>query len=317
MIEANASAARPVHIEIVTPVFNRRETTRQCLHSLARVDQTNLKVHVIIVDDGSSDGTAEMLRADFPDVEIVPADGSLYYTRATNLAVEAAMAKSPDYVLAINNDSIFHDQFLQQLVKCAKTHPRSVVGPVLLLWDRPHQVAQVGARWQTWYGGWRIPLNYAVWDLPDEAFDVDIIVGNCVMVPADAIREVGLMHGDPFRFGFGDLEWTPRMKRAGWRLLIERRSLVWFEPNTLLPSPSKMGLKELFRALLRNRMHPHNLRNQLVWRWYSAPSRPAAVAGFLIYQIRLLLRWTRIDQTWPYWPDEKIPTARPPIQGRN
>lgn len=317
MTESLTPTDRPIHVEIVTPVFNRRETTLQCLRSLARIDKTGLKVHVIVVDDGSSDGTTAAINEQFPDVEVLQGTGDLFFTKGTNKAVAHALTKDPDYILGINDDSIFHEQFLQRLVRCARENPRSVVGSVLLLWDQPHRVAQVGARWQTWYGGWRMPHHYSVFDLPKEPFDVDIIVGNCVMYPAAAIREVGLMKEAPFRYGFGDLEWTPRMKRAGWRLLIEPRSLMWFEPNTLPPSPSEMPVGKLLKMLFRNRIHPHNLRNQFFWRWHSAPSRPAAFVAFFIHQARLMARWIGLDRKWPYWPDEAIPTARMPVGKRS
>lgn len=306
MTEALAPPDRPLRIEIVTPVYNRREITLQCLRSLARIDRTNLEIHVIIVDDGSSDGTSEALRRDFPEVEILLGDGNLSYVRGTNLAVEAALTRNPDYILAINNDSIFHEQFLQRLIACARAHPRSIVGPVLLLWDEPHRVAQVGARWQTWFGGWRIPLKFSAWDLPQTPFDVDIIVGNCILFPADAIRENGVMNAKVFPWAVGDLEWTPRMKRAGWRLLIEPRSLVWFEPNTPTKSPGQMSKRQLLRALFTDWKNPYYLKSQFNGRWYSAPSRFLALIAFFIYLWRLGLRSVGLGGSWPIWPDQPI-----------
>jgi GT2 family glycosyltransferase len=78
-------------IEIVTPVHNRREETLQCLRSLARAESSGLDLHVIIVDDGSTDGTAEAVATQFPDVEIIRGDGSLWYTAGTNRGIQAAL----------------------------------------------------------------------------------------------------------------------------------------------------------------------------------------------------------------------------------
>src|SRR5688572_24373538 len=96
-----------VRVEVVTPVHNRKELTLGCLRSLFSADSAGLDLHAIVVDDGSSDGTSAALRQEFPDVEIVRGDGSLWYTGGMNRGIEAAMKHDPDFVLAINNDSEF------------------------------------------------------------------------------------------------------------------------------------------------------------------------------------------------------------------
>ena len=95
------SVDKLTRIEIVTPVHNRRDITLQCLKSLARIDRTGLEVHVIIVDDGSTDGTSEAIAEQFPETEIVHGDGSLWFTAGTNRGIEAAMKHDPEYVLTI------------------------------------------------------------------------------------------------------------------------------------------------------------------------------------------------------------------------
>lgn len=295
-----------IHVEIVTPVYNRRDITLQCLKSLARIDTTGLKVHTIIVDDGSSDGTGEAIRAQFPEVEVIRGDGSLHYTAGTNRGITAALEKNPDYVLAINNDSIFDEQFLRRLVQCAEENPRAVVGPLLLLWDRPHQVFQIGSHWETWYGGWRHRFHLTAWNVPQHPFEAEIIVGNCVLYPVAAIKEVGLMNEKSFPYGFGDIEYTPRMRRAGWRLLIEPRSRVWCEPNTHPTSPSKLSKKEMLKVMFKDYRNPWNLRRQFVARWQSAPTRVQALTSFGIMLVRLALKSKGLGGDWPNWPDKEL-----------
>jgi len=307
----------PLHVEIVTPVHNRRATTLQCLRSLSRIDRTGLKVHIIVVDDGSTDGTSEAIKQQFPDVEIIKGDGNLYYTAGTNRGIQAALLKNPDYVLGINDDSIFDEQFLRHMVACAQQHPRSIVGALLLLWDRPHQVFQVGNRWHTWYGGWRLPQRLTVWTVPPKAWEVEAIVGNCVLYPVEAIREVGLLNEKVFPYGFGDSEYTPRMRRAGWRLLIEPRARVWCEPNTLTQPLHALSLGELLKVLLVNDKHPLNLKRQLLSRWVSAPSRVQGLAAFVVTLSRLGLKAFGLGGSWPNWPDEKlIDEATQNVSGR-
>jgi GT2 family glycosyltransferase len=303
-LEEQIMIERSIHVEIVTPVHNRRETTLQCLRSLSRIDRTGLKVHIIIVDDGSTDGTSEAVRQQFPEVEIIQGDGNLWYTAGTNRGIEAALLKRPDYILAINDDSIFEAQFLQHMIRCARENPRSIVGALLLLWDRPHKVFQVCGRWQTWYGGWRTPQGLTVWTVPDEPWEVNIIVGNCVLYPVAAIEQAGLMKEKAFPYGFGDSEYTPRMRRAGWRLLIEPRARVWCEPNRIAPPLRSLPVRQLLKTLFLDRSSQHNLVRMFVTRCHAAPSRLQGVAAFGVTLVRMLLKGVGLGGSWPNWPDE-------------
>ena len=292
-----------VRVEIVTPVHNRKAITLQCLRSLSHIEKTGLTTHVIVVDDASTDGTSEEISRCFPDVEIVQGDGSLWYAGGTNRGIEAALKHNPHYILAINDDSIFHDCFLQRLIRCAESHPKSVVGALLLLWDRPHAVFQVGARWDTWYGGWRHPRNLTVWTVPKTAFDVEHIVGNCVLYPVDAILEHGLMHETALAHWGADVEYTIRMKRAGWRLLIEPSAYVWCQPNIILPPMNTMSVPSIFRELFLNSRSPKNLRHLFKARWHTAPSRLLGLTAYGITVVRIALHAVGLGGSWPLWAD--------------
>ena len=275
-------------IEIVTPVHDRREETLQCLRSLAKAEQTGLDLHVIIVDDGSTDGTAEAVSAEFPEVEIVTGDGSLWYTAGTNRGVEAALSHDPDYVLAINNDSIFDPACISNLVNCAETHPGSVIGPLLLDWTTPHKIFQVAPRWELWSGGYRHWFRQTVWTVPGAPWEVDLIVGNCVLYPVAAIRDAGFM--DEKRLPqFGDAEYTPRMKRLGWRLIIEPRARVFCKPNDLLTGFRKLSVAKKLDHLFFNRFSPYSFWRRFYGNLGGAPGRFQGIVSIPVYYLRLLV----------------------------
>ena len=280
---------RKKKIEVVFPCHNRREITLQCLRSLARIDKENLDVHVIAVDDGSTDGTGEAIRAEFPEVEIYRGDGNLWFTAGTNRGIEAALKHNPDYVFCINDDEIFYSKFLRLMVDAAEANPRSVIGALLVLWHDMKTVFQVAPRWNAWRGGWRHYTQQTIDTVPDKPFEVGIVVGNCVLVPAEAIRECGLMDEKNF-VNFGDAEWTPRMKRKGWKLLIEPRAHVFCQPNAPAKSLRQLSVKELYQTLWADTRKQQNLRC-----WYrcfraSAPTKPEAVIAFSIYVAKLGLQ---------------------------
>src|SRR5436190_255750 len=97
----------PIRVGIVAPVHNRREITLQCLKSLSRIDSAGLDVHAVIVDDGSTDGTSDGIREQFPSVELIEGDGNLWFTEGTNVGIRAALKHDPKYLLLINDDEVF------------------------------------------------------------------------------------------------------------------------------------------------------------------------------------------------------------------
>jgi GT2 family glycosyltransferase len=293
----------PCRIEIVTPVHNRKPLTLRCLRSLSRIDRTGLTVHVIIVDDGSTDGTSEEISCLFPDVEIIQGDGNLWYTGGTNRGIEAALKHNPDYILTINDDTIFHEGFLLRLVRCAEAHPKSIVGALLLSWTRPHEVFLVGSRWDTWYGGWRHAKGLTPWNVPQNAFDVDVIYGNCVLHPVEAVRQNGLMNAAMLPHLFADIEYTTRMRKAGWRLLIEPSAYVWCQPNHPPPPLLNQSIGSIFRELFLDSKSYRNLVQLFRARWYTAPSRFLAVPAYVIVLIRLALHAVLSGGDWPRWTD--------------
>ncbi len=275
-------------LEIVTPVFNRRDETLQCLRSISRADTTDLELHIIVVDDGSTDGTSDAIRASFPDVEIVVGDGNLWYTAGTNRGIEAAMRHDPDYILAINNDSIFDEKCILNMVECAEKHPRSVIGALLLNWDTPHRVFQVSPRWELWKGGYRHWHNQTVWTVPPRPWEVELIVGNCVLYPVAAIREVGLMD-EKHLAQFGDAEYTPRMRRSGWRLIVEPRARVFCKPNDTTTGFRARPLREKLRLLFSDRTGLYSLHRRFYANLGGAPNRLQGLLVVPIVYIRYVL----------------------------
>lgn len=277
-----------IKVVIVTPVHNRRDITLQCLKSLARIKKESLDIHIIVVDDGSTDGTEQAVRENYPDAEIVKGDGNLWYSGGINRGLEAALKHNPKYILTVNDDVIFDENFLIRMVACAEKYPKSVVGSLLLLWDAPHKLFQTSPKWDVWAGGFRHWQNQTVWTVPVKPWEVEIIVGNCVLYPARAVREVGLMNEVRYPH-FGDAEYTPRMRKKGWRLLIEPKARVFCKPNNAVPSLRAMPLKKLFWTLFIDKRNGNSLRRRMYGQLDAAPNRLQGYLAFLMFFARLAI----------------------------
>lgn len=283
-----SDASISTKVAIVFPAHNRRDITLLCLKSLAGVESERLEIAIFVVDDGSTDGTAEAIGQKFPGVTVIRGSGDLFFTEGTNVGVREALLWNPDFVLMLNDDAVFDSLFLQYMVETAKAHDRSIVGPLLLLWDTPHKLFQVSPQWDTFYGGWRHWNQQTVWTVPDEPWEVDLIVGNCLLVPTAAIREHGLMNSKRYP-NFGDAEYTPRLRKKGWKLLIEPRARVFCQPNTVPVRIRSLRFRELMDSLFINLHHSHNLRRRFFAYVEGGPSFSKGAAAFFVFLFRLLL----------------------------
>ncbi len=152
--------SRP-RVVVVLPVHNRRDTTLRALRSLARLDRSTADVEVIVVDDGSTDGTTAAIAAQSPDVTVVPGNGSLFYAAGTNLGVTHALERHPDFIVIANDDAVFSSGCVRELVHCAQAHPRRAIR-----YTRPHRrVRHCGGQSQPCggphpiqTGPWRAPV---------------------------------------------------------------------------------------------------------------------------------------------------------------
>jgi len=292
-------------VEIVTPVHNRRELTLNCLKSLKELNWKNISHHVIVVDDGSSDGTSEAIRLEFPEVQLVLGDGTLWYTGGMNAGINAALYHNPDYILAINDDTTFDKDCLQELVRCAENHPNSIVGALLCCIDDPLRVLQVAPQWDTWYGGWHHSRTLTRDALPKVPFEVKSIVGNCVLYPVRAIKMVGLMDMKTFPHAYSDIDYSAKMHKEGFRLIIQPKALVYCFPNVLFPPLKTLSLSKLIDTLIHDRHKNENVVMQFHSRLRTAPSITIGLASFAIYIVRMTLKALSLGGSWPCRPDPK------------
>jgi GT2 family glycosyltransferase len=110
--------------------------------------QTVAGHRTIVVDDGSTDGTREMLRSEFPEVIVLEGDGNLFWTAAINLGIRQALRLGAEYVLTLNNDTVASGNLLEKMIFWANKTPNALLGALDV--DLKTQKPYYGGEWIDW-----------------------------------------------------------------------------------------------------------------------------------------------------------------------
>ena len=198
---------------VVIPVFNRRQYTRDCLLSLRQ--QTRTDFRVVVVDDGSTDGTAEMLAREFPEVEVVIGNGQLFWTAGVNAGIRRALALQATRVMTMNNDVLALPDFMAQMLAAAERHPTALLGP-LELDVRTGQPVYGGERLD-WRTNTRRDL---LAELPPAErrglHPVTYLPGRGLLVPLAVIETIGLFDERRLPHYLADFDYTSVARRHGF-----------------------------------------------------------------------------------------------------
>lgn len=213
-------------VAVVVPVHDGFEQTRRFLDSFRNVDYFHRTI--IVVDDGSTDGTSAFLRRDFPDVVVLAGNGNLWWAGATNKGVRFALQRRFDFVLTINNDTTVQPDFLRRLVETATANPRTIVGSCIRFMKHPDRVWAVGSR-MIWQRGDVFSLQeQGRTDSPATGLvDVATLTGCGTLIPTSCFRRLGLYDQSNCPQYHADAEFVLRARKHGWHALVDRRAVVF------------------------------------------------------------------------------------------
>jgi len=211
-----------VDLSVVISNWNTRSLLDQCLRSLSGALRGSELLHeVIVVDDGSTDGSAEMVNQDHPEVRLVLSDANLGYAKANNRGILQAKGR---YILLLNSDAVVRRGALEHMVRYLDDHPGvGAVGPKLLnvdgsiqrsCWPFPMKVL-LGNAFLLFRLG--VLDDYRRWD---HRYDrrVDWIVSAALLVRRELFEDVGLFDEHLFVYGV-EVEWAKRAANQGWRFV--------------------------------------------------------------------------------------------------
>lgn len=207
--------------------WNRREDTLACLRSLAAVEGAGLST--ILVDNASSDGTVEAVRAGFPGVEVLVNDENLGFAEGNNVGIRRALEGAAAWVLLLNNDVEVDPGFLRALLEEAERRPDAgALGPLILFGPPSELIWFAGASYdpRKGYNGRQRGYGEPAGPPFDEVWQTDRICGAAMLVPRTVLEEVGGFDTELFAY-YEDTDWSLRARAAGHRLYVVPAARIW------------------------------------------------------------------------------------------
>jgi GT2 family glycosyltransferase len=282
------------HVTAVIPVYNRRVKTLRCLKSLFSARNSNHELTVIVVDDGSTDGTAEAIAQLYPQVLVVYGTGDLFWTGAVNLGIRKALQEGTDYVLILNDDTVHEVNFINNLVSCSIRCNNAIVGAKILFLSKCQIIRFAGADWNVFKWGWHYPHNQMDSSrLGTTAFKVKSINGNCCLIPAYVFSQIGLYDEVNYPHLYADSAFTISASKNGVPLIIEPKAKIWDDDTDIdekLHGPSHDGMK-LIKHVFTRKTSPYYYRSFIL---FTITTSPRKIAGIVLYIIRMLRITLRI-----------------------
>ncbi len=242
---------------VVVLTWNSCDVTADCLHSLRR--SRFAAFHLVVVDNGSTDGTAGRLRQMFPEVTVLETGRNLGFTGGMNTGLRWMLSTAADHAVLLNNDTIVDPEALGALVAALDAEPDVAVAcPKIYFWDAPQVLWFAGGRLSLWTG---IGVNVGRRETDRGQYDRrrDITFANgCVLALRRAtIERVGLLDESLFAYA-EDTDYSLRVRARGGRLVYVPAARIWhregFASKTNLGNPKRIyyGTRNQLRVFARH-----------------------------------------------------------------
>lgn len=239
--ESQKNAQIP-RVSILIPTFNGRHLLAECLPSLSASDYPKQLFDIIVFDNGSSDGTAEFLRQEYPEVKVLRSETNLFFAPAINRAAEHSQS---EVVVFLNNDMRVEPTWLPRLLEPLQLGQADCVASAILDWDGVHyQFVGGGINFlgQGFEHGGRVD------QMTPEAVPLLFACGGAMAVRRNLFLDTGGFDED-YELLYEDVDFGWRLNLLGYRVVLAPEARVFHRAHA---SVSRMDVMQRVRILERN-----------------------------------------------------------------
>lgn len=273
-------------VAVIIPSFNSRDNLPECIEAVKRSDYHNYRI--IVIDDGSKDGTAEIIAEKYPEVILLRGDGNLWSSGSLNCGFKKSIEMGCDYTIQIDNDLVIAPDFIKVMVASIIENGKSIVVPKVLQYFDKKRLECAGYYKRKM--GLEI-LGIGEGELDNGQYNQvkEIPCAQSMMIVKTAdFKELGLWDEVNMPLYAADLDFTWRAHKKGYKIIYEPKAECWHKRHQSAKAnlPKNLSISARFKYLVSNP------KSDLYWKSYKTISlryyaNPLIIARMLIY-LRLL-----------------------------
>lgn len=219
-------------VGVVIVNWNLKDSLRETLKSFRKVNYPDLQI--VVSDNASSDGSQDMVRAEFPEVHLLTREKGLGYAKGASIGLEY-LTDQTKYIFSTTNDVEVDPEMISRLVEYAEKNPDAgVVGTKILFYDRPDVIWHAGGRINPLHGHPR-HIGWERKDHPryDHVRECDYVTGCGFLLRSEALKKAGYFKED-LVFYAEDAELCYRIRENGYRIMFLPSARMWHKVETTL-----------------------------------------------------------------------------------
>ena len=266
--------------------WNNASDTIDCLRSLTAVTYQNFEI--VVVDNGSTDGSVQKIKSNFPDVPLLQTGENLGFVGGNNFVISHPQYQHYDGFLLLNNDTLVSPEFLTILVQSFQRDQEvGIIGPSIYYHDAPETIWSAGGK-INWRTGLTTMMNIGeknFGQMGSEPRQVDFVTGCALLIKRSVVNQIGFL--DPRFFAYyEEIEWCVRARRAGFKVLHVPDSAIWHKISLVAREASPI-------------VHYYMVRNRLLFLKLTGAKTSAWISTLVLDYLRTIVSWS-VKPKWKY-----------------
>jgi hypothetical protein len=273
-----------IKLSVVVPNWNGKETIARCLDSLRA---QSLACQIIVVENGSVDGSLEFISKNYPDIGLIVHKKNLGFAAGVNAGIRRSIDNDCDFVALFNNDAVADKDWLRNLEKAMEQDNKIGIVTCKFMDIKAKYLDSTGDTYTTWGLPYPRGRGEPVSDKYDNQTAIFAASGGASLYRVSMLKQIGLFDEDFFAY-YEDVDISFRAQLAGWKVIYAPQAIAYHETGTtsskLKGFTTYQTMKNLPWLMIKN--VPGRYLLVVLWR-------------FIFVYISFLFSATARNQAWP------------------